>query len=994
MDSGTEQALRAASTAGRPLAPALRRQYEDAFGADFGSVRVHSGPASAELNAALGARAFTLGRDIYFGDRVPGTASTADRHLMAHELAHTLQDGDTGRRAVLRRLAVQIIPGWEASEAEIHPTGSDGLSADVEMPLEAEPDEVHVPVATHPAVEAKEDDEDFDMLGSSARTAPETPTPMLDTTRPATPVLGEEAKDPSAPDGAPRLELYIKAVAIVGRPARLFSGSMGDHMTAFVVSRKGVENAIVDQSFSVAVSELKDMAAQLKKLPGWGLVDALKPAEEKPDSGDALMEEEEKAPELPSGGAVTLTTSAEAPGAPGLPGAPLTGSAPVASAGKKAPRRRPSHHARFVEAEQHLTTCGELLDAAGTDDLRILRLQDYIAAYLELRELVPLSVADWKGAERSRGGKGDGESGLHGFLADSDTPPEPGRLRRDFLSSIATFRIAQAAVEPDEDALAKLMPGLSAKLSADERTELMATQHVQSILTTFPDHFEGLADDILQSEDEGRRRAAEKAERKRAEREESERRSAARKGGRKSGTDKKGESAKSAGKRKAPATREVESDDEIDFEERKETEKAERTPDETFKIVLGHLTRLVRMRYAEAAATELAHQRKVAKLFPEEEQGILAAGYASHLSGFLTGSSESTGSPEAKDKGTKRERGSDPDVTDGVYGTLSAKEAKRVYTGRDVYKGTQPTAEYRAELAVQVLLTDTGTVKKVHVERQGKYTKGAHTLPWIFWVASMGKDIKGLAPAAALTTFTSTTVPAVRKILRRLTGEPDTAPVLAPSTAMDLTEEAKEEATEAGEGAKETTEEAKEEATEGAKEEETGAAAPEVRPNSLPDATVPLTALQRKIADLLEEITDTRGSSVLDATDTGGKAESRVRATLTAYENGERDLTPEQLRGYILALCDVGEAPQELAVTVIEAVRDIAQTDYPNAYAASGIADEEAADLADLASLGKAGAYESDAESESESDSDSESVEEERPKKKQKKKSKKPVSDK
>lgn len=1005
VDAGTEQALRAAGTAGRPLAPALRRQYEDAFGADFSAVRVHSGPASAQLNAALGARAFTLGRDIYFGDRVPGTASTADRHLMAHELAHTLQDGDTGHRAVLRRLAVQITPSWEQYEAEPdteHPTGLDWSSTDVEMPFTGEPDELHSPVPTHPVVEAKLD-EDFDMLGTAATgTAPGTimpGTPMQDTPRPGTPVLETLGLEPPVLEHpvlghpvlaeeatSPRLELYIEAVAIVGRPARLFSGSMGDHMTAFVVSRKGVENAIVGEPFVDAVRELKVMAEELKLLPGWGLVDALKPAEAVPDTVDApkpteaapdnvdAVMEEEKAPELPSGGPVVLTTTAEAPGAPGTPGPPLTGSAterepepePGASAAKKGPRRRKSHHARFVEAQQHLAACEVLLDAAGTDDVRIVRLQDYIAAYLELRELVPLSVADWKGADRSRGGKGDGESGLHGFLADPEKEaPQAGQLRRDFLSSIATYRIAQAAVEPDADALAKLMPGLSPALSADERTELMATQHVQSVLTTFPMHFEALADDILQSEGQGRRRAAEKAERKKADLEASERRN----------KPKKGASAKSTGKRKAPVPTVL--DDEIDLEERKEAEKPERTPEETFGIVRGHLTRLVRMRYAEAAATELAHQQKVAQLCAGEPQGELAEKYASHLTSFLTKSSGSSGSPGVKEKGIKRDRDSDPDVTDEVYGDLSAKEAKLVYTGRDVFKGTRKTTASGMELAVQVLLTDTGAVKRVLVERQGKYTKGAHTLPWIFWVASMGKDIKDLAPAAALATFTSKTVPAVRKILGLLAGAPATAPVLVPSTAMDLTEDVKEEAKE------ETKEEAKEEA-----KEETGAAAPD----ALPDQTVPLTALQREIADLLEEITDTPGSSVLDATDTGGKAESRVRARLAAYENGEQDLTADQLLRNILALCDVGEAPPELAATVIEAVLDIAKTDYPQAYAASGIADREVADLADLAALGKEGAYGSDAESESdeESESGSEPDEEKRPKKKVKKK---PVDD-
>lgn len=75
----------------RPLDASLRRSMERRFRADFGKVRIHTGPLAAAAARALGAEAFTAGRDIFFaaGRFAPGT--TEGRWLLAHELAHVLQ---------------------------------------------------------------------------------------------------------------------------------------------------------------------------------------------------------------------------------------------------------------------------------------------------------------------------------------------------------------------------------------------------------------------------------------------------------------------------------------------------------------------------------------------------------------------------------------------------------------------------------------------------------------------------------------------------------------------------------------------------------------------------------------------------------------------------------------------------------------------------------------------------------------------------------------
>ena len=96
---------RATRDAGTPLDGALRGTMEGRFGADFGSVRVHADASAAESARATGAAAVTVGRDIVFGAGRYQPASSTGRQLLAHELAHVVQqsrggsDSDTESRA-------------------------------------------------------------------------------------------------------------------------------------------------------------------------------------------------------------------------------------------------------------------------------------------------------------------------------------------------------------------------------------------------------------------------------------------------------------------------------------------------------------------------------------------------------------------------------------------------------------------------------------------------------------------------------------------------------------------------------------------------------------------------------------------------------------------------------------------------------------------------------------------------------------------------------
>lgn len=88
---------------GEPLSPSLRAWFEPRFGRDFGAVRVHADDRAASLAGALSAHAFTVGRDIFFAAHQYRPAASAGRELIAHELAHVVQQSGEGAALLQRR---------------------------------------------------------------------------------------------------------------------------------------------------------------------------------------------------------------------------------------------------------------------------------------------------------------------------------------------------------------------------------------------------------------------------------------------------------------------------------------------------------------------------------------------------------------------------------------------------------------------------------------------------------------------------------------------------------------------------------------------------------------------------------------------------------------------------------------------------------------------------------------------------------------------------
>jgi len=91
--------LSSESQGGEALDPATRAAFEPRFGRDLSGVRLHAGGGAAALSRRINARAFTHRNHIFFAGGQLDTRSRAGRHLLAHEIVHTFQQGHGGPTA-------------------------------------------------------------------------------------------------------------------------------------------------------------------------------------------------------------------------------------------------------------------------------------------------------------------------------------------------------------------------------------------------------------------------------------------------------------------------------------------------------------------------------------------------------------------------------------------------------------------------------------------------------------------------------------------------------------------------------------------------------------------------------------------------------------------------------------------------------------------------------------------------------------------------------
>lgn len=120
---------------GRPLDGSTRTFMESRFVHDFSGVRVHTDERATASARAVGARAYTVGEDLVFGSGEFAPHSSVGRRLLAHELAHVVQQGTTFAGAAIEiapvgdlaeqqaeRAAAQVLSGFSPAVVELSST--------------------------------------------------------------------------------------------------------------------------------------------------------------------------------------------------------------------------------------------------------------------------------------------------------------------------------------------------------------------------------------------------------------------------------------------------------------------------------------------------------------------------------------------------------------------------------------------------------------------------------------------------------------------------------------------------------------------------------------------------------------------------------------------------------------------------------------------------------------------------------------------------------
>jgi hypothetical protein len=92
-NSNLESNLNSSKGGGSPLSGNTKKEMESGFGTDFSSIRIHNDSNAVQMNKKLGSQAFATGSNIYFNEGKYNPNSQSGKHLLAHELTHTVQQG-------------------------------------------------------------------------------------------------------------------------------------------------------------------------------------------------------------------------------------------------------------------------------------------------------------------------------------------------------------------------------------------------------------------------------------------------------------------------------------------------------------------------------------------------------------------------------------------------------------------------------------------------------------------------------------------------------------------------------------------------------------------------------------------------------------------------------------------------------------------------------------------------------------------------------------
>ena len=108
----TSEAIAASLTrlphGGTPFQGPVRTSMESRFGTSFGGVRIHTGAEAGRLARSLDAVAFTVGRDMVFGEGSYAPGTKPGIGLLAHELTHVAQQETSADGILVHRVTASM----------------------------------------------------------------------------------------------------------------------------------------------------------------------------------------------------------------------------------------------------------------------------------------------------------------------------------------------------------------------------------------------------------------------------------------------------------------------------------------------------------------------------------------------------------------------------------------------------------------------------------------------------------------------------------------------------------------------------------------------------------------------------------------------------------------------------------------------------------------------------------------------------------------------
>lgn len=223
----------------------------------------------------------------------------------------------------------------------------------------------------------------------------------------------------------------IAHVKIVGRPKSPYSGTMGDHSTAFSVQTEAIKVRLQGKSSGEALAGMRELVEGTRRLPGARLVDRL------PDA----------------------------------------------------------HRKQLDEENDRMSKLLDQIASTSSEGERLMHLQELVNAYLGYRELLPLSTINVRALSPALAGKGHGESGYASMLANYETDVNASTSTSDLGDAFEKLfdgeAVAKQVAQIDETA-EKMAPGLDKSTSARERAELFVQQHLDDLKLKFPKAYDAV----------------------------------------------------------------------------------------------------------------------------------------------------------------------------------------------------------------------------------------------------------------------------------------------------------------------------------------------------------------------------------------------------------------------------------------------------------------------------------------------------------------------